>query len=75
MRNAIEEIRNNWVIVLAIVSLIVTWTTFQTRLTQAQEDIDTVESALIKMTDSYNQIDNRLTRIETSVDFIRNNVK
>lgn len=75
MRNAIEEVKSNWVIILAIVSLIVTWTTFKADLTSAQDDIKDLKTLNNQLVDTNNQINLRLTKIETSVEYIKNSIE
>ena len=66
-----QQLKDNWVILMAIVGLIVTWTTFNTRLSQAEADIKDLKVAIAEITD----IKLKIQRIDTSVEFIKNRVK
>lgn len=66
-----KQLRENWVILLFIGSLIVTWTTFNTRLSQAESDIKDLKVAITEI----NNLKIKIERIDTSVEFIKNRVK
>ena len=39
MEQLLKELRNNWIILIFMGTLIMSWTTFSSRLTQAESDI------------------------------------
>jgi GTPase SAR1 family protein len=75
MKTVIEEVKSNWMIIIFIGSLIVGWTTFNARLTQAEDDITDLKTVISQFSTTNIEINTRLTKIETSVDFIKEKVK
>lgn len=71
MAKILDELRNNWVIIIFVGSLIVGWTSFNARLTSAENDIADIKAIIKSVTDTNNEINSRLIKIETSVEFIK----
>lgn len=71
MESLLKQIRETWFILIFIASLIITWTTFSSRLTQAESDIKDLKISIQELTNIKIQIQ----RIDTSVEFIKNRVK
>jgi hypothetical protein len=65
------ELKSFWFIVVAILGLVVTWTTFNGRLAQAEKDIIDMKVAIAEL----NTIKIQLQRIDTTVEFIKQRVK
>lgn len=75
MRTLVEDVKSNWILIVFIGSLIITWTTFSARLTQAEDDIKDLKIVISQINSTSLETNTRLTRIETSVEFIKNNMK
>lgn len=70
MEHFFKQLKENYVIIVFIVGLIVTWTTFNSRLSQAELDIKDLKTAVAEITN----IKITVERIDTSVDFIKKQV-
>ncbi len=51
MEHLLKQLRENWLILIFLGSMIVSWTTFNTRLAQAESDIKELRSAIISIQD------------------------
>lgn len=71
MDSFIKQIRDYWVILFFLGGLVVGWATFNTRLTQAENDIRDLKQAVIEITNIRIQVE----RIDTSVEFIKQQVR
>jgi hypothetical protein len=67
----IKIIRENWVLVVFVCSLVVTWTTFRVnqldfekRLTRTESQIETINPVLL-------QLQTSMARVETTLEFIK----
>lgn len=67
----IKELRNNWMLIIFIGGLIVDWTTFNARLTQAESEIDQLSQVVAQI----NQINIDLAIIKTDVSYIKSKVQ
>lgn len=61
--DSFKQIRDNWVIVAFIVSLIVTWTTFNSRLAKAESDIQDLSQVITQI----NNIDINIAVIQEKI--------
>lgn len=71
MEHTTKQLRDNWVILVFIVGLIVTWTTFNTRLTQAETDIRDLK----ELSQQLNQQALDIAVIKTDVGYIKGRVQ
>jgi hypothetical protein len=62
-----NEIKSNWMIILFIGGLIVTWTTFNARLTQAENEID----QLSQVVSDISQINLNLADIKKDNEYLK----
>lgn len=67
----VEEIRSNWMIIIFIGGLIVTWTTFNARLSQAESEIDQLSQVVTQI----NQINITLAEMKVDLQYVKNNIK
>ena len=67
MEHLAKQLRDNWVILVAIVGLIATWTTFNNRLANAELKIIDLET----IADNINNINTRIAVIQTDVQYIK----
>lgn len=51
MEHLLKQLRENWLILIFLGSMIVSWTTFNTRLAQAESDIKELRLAIISIQD------------------------
>ena len=71
MEKFFKVIKENWMVLVFIVGLIISWTTFNVRLSRAEEDIVALKSAVTVI----NDLKVRIERIDTSVSFIKDRLK
>lgn len=72
--STIKTVKENWIILAFIVSLIVTWTQFQSRITSLEARMSTIEQKQDETTRFLSSLDNRLVEIKTTLEFIKNRV-
>lgn len=66
-----KQLRENWVIILFLGTVIMSWTMFSSRLTQAEQDIKDLKIAVSEFSD----VKVEIAKISTTVEFIKNRVK
>ena len=66
-----EQLKSNWMIIIFIGSLIVGWTTFNARLTQAENEIDQLSQVVTQI----NQINISLAEMRRDISYIKSNIK
>lgn len=85
MKALLKNIKENWVLIAAVVSMIITFTTYGTRITNAENDISDIQSqqaelttlkvdvAVIKQktTDSDKKIDDLSNKVDYIIDNMR----
>lgn len=71
MEKFAKQLRENWVIFTLLAALVIWYAGVNTRLTQAEVDIKDLKTTSQKITD----IEIRLERIDTTVQFIKDKVK
>lgn len=62
-----EQIKNNWMIILFIGSLIVGWTTFNARLTSAENEVEKLSQVVSEI----NEINLSLAKLSKDVEYIK----
>ena len=67
MNDAVKEIRNNWLIIVFIASLIVGWTTSNNRLTAVEAQVQEQKTAL----QSIQQIQIDINVMKTDIQYIK----
>jgi len=73
-RGLLKQIKENWVILFFIASLIVTWTRFEVSLGTLEERVVTLETRSEKSIEVQNQILVQLSQIQTDLSWIRSNL-
>ena len=71
MENFLTQIKNNWIILSFIVALIVSWTNVNSRLVQAENDIEQLSHVVTQI----NEINIRLAVIQEKVVNIEKMIK
>ena len=71
MENFFEQLRKNWVILLFMGSVIMSWTMFSSDLAQAQSEINELKTAL----DKINQISLDVAVIKNDLTYIKQELK
>lgn len=67
MENLFKQLRENWVILVAIAGLIVSWTTFSSNLADAQSDIKANASKIETIESKQATADSRFQNLEANV--------
>lgn len=67
----LKQLRENWMMLILLGSIIISWSMFSARLTQAETDIKDFKVTIAEITDIRIQVQ----RIDTSVEFIKQRVK
>lgn len=70
MKSFTKQLRENWPLLIFIGGLIVTWTTFGSRLSQAEADIKDLKDTNAEIVN----IKIQLQRIDTTVQFIKEKI-
>jgi len=71
MDHSLKQLRDNWVILTFIVMLIVSWTTFNNRLAQAESKIND----LTDIVSSVNELNVRVAVVQADISYIKANLK
>lgn len=71
MEQFMKQLRDNWIILIFIGSLIMSWTTISSRLTEAESDIKDLKV----LANDVSSMKIELGKISTSVEFIKQQVK
>lgn len=75
MDSTIDGIKKNWVVLAFLVSLVVTWTQFESRVAALEARVASDESKLDQTMTIVQTINVSLAQIQTTLDFIKNQVK
>jgi uncharacterized coiled-coil protein SlyX len=75
MDDFMKSVKENWIVLAFIVSLIVTWTQFQSRINSLESRMTISESKLEQTMSIVQNINVSLAQIQTTLDFIKNQVK
>ena len=70
MESFVTQLKSNWFIVIFIAGLIVTWTTFSSRLAQAENEIDQLSQVVAEI----NQINITLAEIQRDIAHINEKI-
>ena len=73
--SALRFIKNYWIILAFIVSLIVQWTTINSQIVQSDKRITSLETKTDNINDSQLDIQVRLSQIQTDILWIKENIK
>jgi len=71
MEHTLKQIKDNWIILLFIVSLITTWTTFNSRLIEAEGDINKLQTIV----ESINEIKTNIAVMQNDISYIKAKIK
>ena len=71
--NIVDVIRENFTLVVAIVSIIGSWAFFQFQMTDHEKRISTLESSSVKQTDDMSDIKGSIKEINAKLDLLINN--
>jgi hypothetical protein len=71
MEKFLDQLRNNWVIILFLGTVVMSWTMFSSRLTQAEEDIKDLKT----LAQQLNQQATDIAVIKTDVGYIKTRLK
>lgn len=71
MEKTLKTIKDYWVILAFIVSIVVTWTTFDTRLSALEENQSEIIIIQKERDVQYSQLQVDIAEIKTSIEFIR----
>jgi hypothetical protein len=71
--NIIDVIRENFALVVAIVSIIGSWAFFQFQMTDNEKRISALESSSVKQTDDMSDIKGSIKEINAKLDLLINN--
>lgn len=74
MDSTIETIKKNWVVLAFLVSLVVTWTQFQSRISALEARQSSTEQKVDNTVTIVQNINVSLAQIQTTLDFIKNKV-
>lgn len=73
--SALKFLRNYWIIIAFIVSIIVQWTTVNSQIVQSDKRITSLETKTDNINDSQLDIQVRLSQIQTDILWIKENIK
>lgn len=71
--NIVDVIRENFALVVAIVSIIGSWAFFQFQMTDNEKRISALESSSVKQTDDMSDIKGSIKEINAKLDLLINN--
>lgn len=66
----LQQLKDSWFIVVPIVAIITTWTMFNARLTQAQQDIDDLKTVIFQINEIKTNIEvikEKISNIEEKI--------
>lgn len=71
--NLIEVVRENFALVIAIISIIGSWTFFQFQVTDHEKRITALETSSVKQNDDMSDIKGSIKEINAKLDLLLNN--
>lgn len=71
MEHTLKQIKDNWIVLVFITSLIVTWTTFNSRLAKAEQDILTLQ----QISSQIQEININMAVVKTDINYIKESIK
>ena len=69
-----EKAKENWIVLAFIVSLIVSWTQFQGRITSLETRTTALELSMTEVNKTNSDILVQLAKIQTTLEFIKNQI-
>ena len=70
MEHTLKQLKDNWVILMAILALIVSWTTNNSRLVEAESDIQDLKIIVSQI----NEMNVTIREIKTDVSWIKSSL-